>query len=165
VPRYSGFYEFHSCLFYREVPPRELFAKIPSLPLTWWHSFSHYTRFTTIDEYRHKDWFENWKLPLFLPRRDGTPAILHSLYQTVNQSPGSAFYHFWIPPRVTLILDLPIYISLFFTSTWLHTSANRSSACWTLCLEQCFSTLFASQTTLCNKKILGNTKQNFIITQ
>ena len=32
-------------------------------------------------------------------------------------------------------------------------------------LEQCFSTFFASRTTLCNKKILGNTKQNFVITQ
>jgi len=31
-------------------------------------------------------------------------------------------------------------------------------------LGQCFSTFFASRTTLCNKKILGNTKQNFIIT-
>ena len=31
-------------------------------------------------------------------------------------------------------------------------------------LSQCFSTFFASRTTLCNKKILGNTKQNFIIT-
>jgi len=31
-------------------------------------------------------------------------------------------------------------------------------------LHQCFSTFFASRTTLCNKKILGNTKQNFIIT-
>ena len=31
-------------------------------------------------------------------------------------------------------------------------------------LAQCFSTFFASRTTLCNKKILGNTKQNFIIT-
>ena len=31
-------------------------------------------------------------------------------------------------------------------------------------LDQCFSTFFASRTTLCNKKILGNTKQNFIIT-
>ena len=27
-------------------------------------------------------------------------------------------------------------------------------------LRQCFSTFFASRTTLCNKKILGNTKQN-----
>ena len=33
-----------------------------------------------------------------------------------------------------------------------------------VCLRQCFSTFFASRTTLCNKKILGNTKQNFIIT-
>jgi len=31
-------------------------------------------------------------------------------------------------------------------------------------LYQFFSTFFASRTTLCNKKILGNTKQNFIIT-
>ena len=31
-------------------------------------------------------------------------------------------------------------------------------------LGQCFSTFFASRTTLCNKKILGNTKQSFIIT-
>jgi len=31
-------------------------------------------------------------------------------------------------------------------------------------IHQCFSTFFASRTTLCNKKILGNTKQNFIIT-
>jgi len=31
-------------------------------------------------------------------------------------------------------------------------------------LGQCFSTFFASRTTLRNKKILGNTKQNFIIT-
>ena len=40
-------------------------------------------------------------------------------------------------------------------------SAVRESA---VCLHQCFSTFFASRTTLCNKKILGNTKQNFIIT-
>jgi len=36
-----------------------------------------------------------------------------------------------------------------------------------VCVEpsnQCFSTFFASRTTLCNKKILGNTKLNFIIT-
>jgi len=31
-------------------------------------------------------------------------------------------------------------------------------------VAQCFSTFFASRTTLCNKKIWGNTKQNFIIT-
>jgi len=31
-------------------------------------------------------------------------------------------------------------------------------------INQCFSTFFASRTTLCNKKILGNIKQNFIIT-
>ena len=31
-------------------------------------------------------------------------------------------------------------------------------------VSQCFSTFFASRTTLCNKKFLGNTKQNFIIT-
>jgi len=29
-------------------------------------------------------------------------------------------------------------------------------------VEQCFSTFFASRTTLCNKKIWGNSKQYFI---
>jgi len=43
------------------------------------------------------------------------------------------------------------------------TQANLQNKCSNL--QQCFSDLFASRTTLCNKKILGNTKQNFIITQ
>ena len=40
----------------------------------------------------------------------------------------------------------------------------KAVSCFFCGLEQCFSTFFASRTTLCNKKILGNTKQNFIIT-
>ena len=44
-------------------------------------------------------------------------------------------------------------------TTWMHPRSRH----WHL-LDQCFSTFFASRTTLCNKKILGNTKQNFIIT-
>jgi len=43
-------------------------------------------------------------------------------------------------------------------------SKSASSRKLDMALEQCFSTFFASRTTLCNKKILGNTNQNFIIT-
>ena len=44
-------------------------------------------------------------------------------------------------------------------TTWMQPRSRH----WHL-LDQCFSTFFVSRTTLCNKKILGNTKQNFIIT-
>ena len=50
------------------------------------------------------------------------------------------------------------------TDTIPHDYISTLLACRLVPLKQCFSTFFASRTTLCNKKIGGNTKQNFIIT-
>ena len=53
----------------------------------------------------------------------------------------------------------PYYFYLYEVRPPMSSSRN-----YEIRLIQCFSTFFASRTTLCNKKILGNTKQNFIIT-
>jgi len=45
VARHSQLYEFHSCAPCREVPRRELFAKITSLPLVL-----EITRFQSLTE-------------------------------------------------------------------------------------------------------------------
>ena len=64
-------------------------------------------------------------------------------------------------------------LTCFFTSIrficWMHQPNDAWQTplgLWKLhdAIGQCFSTFFASRTTLCNKKIWGNAEQNFIIT-
>jgi len=68
---------------------------------------------------------------------------------------------FWLITATTLQpICLPTISLLFAVQYMTLPLAVGNVEVYDVCvLNQCFSTFFASRTTLCNKKILGNTKK------
>ena len=108
--RHSGFYEFHSCALCREVSRRELFAKIPSLPLR--RGITFFQSLPKIHDHVGEDWnlqmrwkvkvYGVWKLPFCHYRAINlTQSWVCFTYRFLYEFVYIVFRDLWIPPQGT----------------------------------------------------------------
>jgi len=154
MTRHPGLHEFHSCALCREVRRRELFARIPSLPLALGAVFIQSLPKVHSHEGRSEQRpviFMNWNL-LFCDHRaikltQNRVCFINPCISLLIPSSVTREYH----PEVLEFLHLPhllpltcgihclgflerqnisvLYV-LIFIPAWSHAAQNRSSTCW-----------------------------------
>jgi len=153
-----------------------------SQPIKWFQNIDEHNltlilplKFHFMEKERTKNTETAWSVKIFLGHRinwkhhalncflccQTKAAMIHKMYLEVRPY-NTGFLNFVILAWLNFCPMFFIQLKGTGTDKKLQHIFNNQATSDNI--NQCFSTFFASWTTLCNKKILGNIKQNFIIT-